>query len=64
MPLSSLHRVLGHAALVLALTGCPKQGSTTNAPAPTIPFEKYELGNGLDVILSEDHSVPFVWVEV
>lgn len=64
MPLSSLHRVLGHATLVLALTACPKQGSTTNAPAPSIPFEKYELGNGLDVILSEDHSVPFVWVEV
>ncbi len=30
----------------------------------TIPFEKYELDNGLDVILSEDHSVPFVWVNI
>lgn len=29
-----------------------------------IPFEKYELDNGLDVILSEDHSVPFVQVNL
>ncbi len=29
-----------------------------------IPFEKFELENGLDVILSEDHSVPFVWVNL
>jgi predicted Zn-dependent peptidase len=30
----------------------------------SIPFEKYELDNGLDVLLSEDHSVPFVWVNL
>jgi predicted Zn-dependent peptidase len=29
-----------------------------------IPFEHHELDNGLDVILSEDHSVPFVWVNI
>ena len=29
-----------------------------------IPFEKYELENGLDVILSEDHSIPFVQVNI
>jgi predicted Zn-dependent peptidase len=34
------------------------------AADPTIPFEKYELANGLDVVLAEDHSVPFVWVDV
>ena len=33
-------------------------------PAPTIPFEKYELDNGLEVILAEDHSVPFVQVNI
>ena len=27
-------------------------------------FEKYELENGLDVILSEDHSIPFVQVNI
>ncbi len=29
-----------------------------------IPFEKYELDNGLEVILSEDHSTPLVHVEI
>ena len=38
----------------------------TAAPAaetsrmPNIPFEKYTLPNGLDVILHEDHSAPIV----
>jgi predicted Zn-dependent peptidase len=41
-------------------------GATAQAAEPPlqIPFEKTELDNGLDLILSEDHSVPFVWVEV
>lgn len=34
------------------------------AAEPSIPFEAYTLDNGLDVILSPDHSVPFVWVDV
>jgi zinc protease len=38
--------------------------ASAQAEAPTIPFEKYELENGLDVILSEDHSVPFVQVNI
>ncbi len=29
-----------------------------------IPFEKYELPNGLEVVLSEDHSIPVVHVEL
>ena len=29
-----------------------------------IPFEKFELSNGLDVILHEDHSIPMVSVNV
>ena len=31
---------------------------------PTIPFEKYTLPNGLDVILSEDHRLPLVSVDL
>lgn len=31
---------------------------------PTIPFEKYKLKNGLEVILSEDHRLPLVAVYV
>lgn len=33
-------------------------------PSVEIPFEKYELDNGLDVILSPDHSTPVVYVSV
>lgn len=38
----------------------------TNPETPTIsiPFEEYDLENGLHVILSEDHSVPFVRVNL
>lgn len=32
--------------------------------APQIEFEKYELPNGLDVILYEDHSIPLVSVNI
>ncbi len=32
--------------------------------AIVIPYEKYELSNGLDVILAEDHSVPIVQVNL
>ncbi|HEV8238284.1 MAG TPA: pitrilysin family protein [Thermoanaerobaculia bacterium] len=34
------------------------------AQDPKIPFEKYTLPNGLEVILVEDHSVPLVAVDV
>jgi zinc protease len=42
--------------------------SASESPPPTaeasIPFETYMLENGLHVILSEDHSVPFVQVNL
>lgn len=58
-------RPLTAALCVALLSACAKAPPAPPMPAPpTIPFEKYELANGLDVILSEDHSVPFVWVEV
>jgi zinc protease len=31
---------------------------------PTIPYEKYKLNNGLEVILSEDHTLPLVSVNI
>jgi zinc protease len=31
---------------------------------PSIPFEKYKLNNGLEVILSEDHTLPLVSVNI
>lgn len=33
-------------------------------PAPQIPFEKYTLPNGLEVVLSEDHRLPLVAVDI
>ena len=45
--------------------------STASAAAPSssdssveIPFERYTLDNGLEVILHSDHSVPLVAVDV
>lgn len=42
-------------------------GSAQGEPAsriPPIPFEKYRLPNGLEVILHEDHSTPIVCVNL
>ncbi len=38
--------------------------ATVAAQDPTIPFEKYTLPNGLTVILSEDHRLPQVAVDI
>ncbi|MBD3257974.1 insulinase family protein [candidate division GN15 bacterium] len=46
---------------VLLTLACP----TTNAgQLPELKIEKYELPNGLDVILHEDHTIPVVSVNV
>ncbi|MFT3914009.1 MAG: pitrilysin family protein [Anaeromyxobacteraceae bacterium] len=45
--------------LALAL-GAP----AARAADPRLPFEKYVLGNGLTVILSEDHRLPQVAVDI
>jgi len=47
-------------ALVLAGSGMAWSGE----PTVNIPFQKYTLDNGMDVILSEDHSIPFVQVNL
>lgn len=42
---------------------CAAAGGTAAAQSvPHIPFEKYTLGNGLEVILAPDHSTPVVAV--
>src|SRR5499427_10478331 len=55
------------AAAVLA-AGCSRASSqpdTSAAAAPLkIDFEKFTLPNGLDVILSEDHRLPLVAVNI
>ena len=47
-----------------ALAQEPAAQPASAEPEIWIPYEHYELDNGLDVILSEDHSVPFVWVNI
>src|SRR4051794_20546919 len=51
------------AALALARSFLPA-GAVSAATTPEIPFEKYVLPNGLEVILHPDSSVPTVHVEV
>jgi zinc protease len=34
------------------------------SPIPSIPFESFKLANGLNVILSEDHTAPVVGIDV
>jgi zinc protease len=49
------------------LLGTIAYGQSAQAPAhklPTIRFEKYKLKNGLEVILSEDHTLPLVSVNI
>jgi len=57
--------------LVLTLSLCGTAAlSESSAPAkkaealPTIKYEKYKLKNGLEVILSEDHRLPLVAVDL
>ena len=53
-----LYRFLTATLGVLAFT------SFASAEELSISFERYELDNGLEVVLSEDHSTPLVHVEV
>jgi len=51
----------------ILLLGTTASGQTGAAPAhklPTIPFEQYKLKNGLQIILSEDHTLPLVSVNI
>src|SRR4249920_417039 len=60
-------KVAGSARLVLSLATLTAACSRAAAPAneiPQIAFEKYQLANGLDVILSEDHRLPLVAVDI
>jgi zinc protease len=58
--------------LVLALLAVPavsqsedkKTAPGATSGAPTIRFEKYKLKNGLEVILSQDHRLPLVAVNL
>ncbi|HVO56178.1 MAG TPA: pitrilysin family protein [Dongiaceae bacterium] len=46
------------------LCAAPGAALAQGKKLPTIPFEKYKLKNGLEVILSEDHTLPLVSVHL
>jgi zinc protease len=52
--------------LALALPACSstETGQVEPDDVPTLSFEKFTLGNGLEVILSEDHRLPLVAVNL
>jgi zinc protease len=53
--------------VLVALTigvDAPARAQNRARKLPTIPFEKYKLKNGLEVILSEDHTLPLVSVNL
>ena len=56
------------AALLAAAPACtraPEPAPVSQTPdIPTLEFEKYSLPNGLEVILSEDHRLPLVAVNL
>ena len=61
--LSARRRWRSPATLTAAVALAVSLPVVTGAQAvPAIPYEKYTLPNGLEVILSEDHSVPLVAV--
>ena len=63
-----LTRFFAAAALAVVAVIAPLAAQNRPAPAasdiPKIPFEKYTLPNGLDVILSQDHRLPIVAVNL
>lgn len=46
------------------LSSCGRSSAPTVGDSPRLEFEKYTLSNGLEVILSEDHRLPLVAVDV
>jgi zinc protease len=63
----SMRNILRFGVLLLLVGSVADQPLMAQPPAhklPTIPFEKYKLKNGLEVILSEDHTLPLVSVNI
>src|SRR5437868_15406842 len=53
----------GYVAIFLCLSSLAAHAAPA-VPAPQIKYEKYKLANGLEVILSEDHRLPLVAVDL
>ena len=59
-----LPRTTAVVLLLLAMCSAPALAQNSSADSIKIPFETYKLPNGLTVILSVDHTVPTVAVNV
>ncbi len=62
--MKKLHYLFLFTALLFVLAGCNKGPSGKNGDELSISFKKYELKNGLQVILHQDHSDPIVSLAV
>jgi zinc protease len=51
-------------SLLLVAPGCSRSAPPLQPDIPAIAFEKYTLPNGLEVILSENHQLPLVAVNL
>jgi zinc protease len=58
-----LRGVCGAATAVLVLAASAVAASAGAQSIPRIPFEKYTLPNGLEVILHQDHTTPMIAVD-
>jgi zinc protease len=52
------------AVLVVAVLPAAALAASADIPIPDIPFQKYVLGNGLTLIVHEDHKAPIAAVNV
>jgi zinc protease len=59
-----MRKLLAAGGLALALHASLHAPLAAAAAPPSIPFEKYRLANGLEVILSQDRSLPLVAVDI
>src|SRR5262245_51509011 len=66
LPLVLAMSLQGATVEAKAAGGSPPAAAPTpaKATAPALPVEQYQLDNGLTVMLSEDHALPVVSVEV
>ena len=59
-----MQRLLTAAALAISLLPSLQSSHASAETPPSIPYEKYRLANGLEVILSQDRTLPLVAVDI
>jgi zinc protease len=59
-----MQRLLTAAALAMSLLPSLQPSLASAETPPSIPYEKYRLANGLEVILSQDRTLPLVAVDI